>query len=183
MKLVTYWKIPWSFEVLLEWVQNGPVCCLLAGEQTKRYLRTFLVVLPLPPPLAHNLLFWYRVNCVILLPYLISVCNRADKNFIVCGSQWHVLYLRWIWLRKNLIRKPVPFGGCAKDQDAYLFLHWTKCKSLFCETWRFTSAQGSGLTRGAYFLGHPNHLGSAVDLLSHNLWGWDLDTYALKKFP
>lgn len=73
--------------------------------------------------------------------------------------------------------------GVEKDQNVYLFLQRTKCKSFFCESWHFTAAQGLGLTHGAHYLRHLSHPGSTLDLPSQNRWGWGLGMYAWKKFP
>lgn len=174
---MSYQKIPWS----LEWVQNEPMCCLLARELTRRDHRSVLVVLL--PSRPWPITPCFNSELIVSSCCLISVCNPADRNFIVCGTMagtlraHNLLYLDLV-KKKNLMGKLIPFGGCAKDQDAYLFLHWTQWKisilrKLAFHCWHFT--EGYGLTQGVYFLGYPSHPGSAVDLLSQNPWGWGLD--------
>lgn len=133
LKLVSYQKIPWS----LEWVQNEPMCCLLARELTRRDHRSVLVVLLPPHPWPITPCF--NSELIVSSCCLISVCNPADRNFIVCGTMagtlraHNLLYLDLV-KKKNLMGRLIPFGGCAKDQDAYLFLHWTQWKiSILCE--------------------------------------------------
>lgn len=61
-----------------------------------------------------------------------------DRNSVMFGtkavSQEHAIAFTRIWLRgKNLNRKISPSGECEKDQDTYLFLQRTKCKSVLRE--------------------------------------------------